>query len=103
MNICNGILPWLLWFKKVRTSILALFVISIFVNIGMWFERFVIIVVSLAGEPFTTWTNATYNATWADWGIMAGSFGWFFIWFLFFEQNFPSVSISAAKEVQTPP
>src|SRR5712691_9564709 len=67
MFICNGFLPQLLWFKKIRTNILALFVISIFVNIGMWFERFVIIVVSLAGEPFTTWTNATYNATWADW------------------------------------
>src|SRR3989442_1591468 len=51
MIICNAFLPQLLWFKTIRTNILALFVISIFVNIGMWFERFVIIVVSLAGEP----------------------------------------------------
>ena len=103
MNICNGILPYLLWFKKVRTSITGLFVISIFVNIGMWFERFVIIVVSLAGEPYTHWTNANYNATWADWGIMAGSFGWFFMWFLLFVKNFPAVSISEVKEVLPPP
>lgn len=103
MNICNGLLPWLLWSKKVRTNITALFVISIFVNIGMWFERFVIIVVSLAGEPYTTWANAVYNPTWADWGIMAGSFGWFFMWFLLFVKNFPAVSISEVKEVLPPP
>src|SRR5205807_2057094 len=92
MNICNGLLPWLLWSKKVRTSVVALFVVSIFVNVGMWFERFVIIVVSLAGEPFERFANATYNPTWADWGIMAGSFGWFFMWFLLFVKNFPAVS-----------
>ncbi len=103
MNICNGLLPWLLWRKNVRTSILALFVISIFVNIGMWFERFVIIVVSLAGEPFERFANATYNPTWADWGIMAGSFGWFFMWFLLFVKNFPTVSISEVKEVLPAP
>jgi len=103
MNICNGILPWLLWVKRVRTNIVALFVISIFVNIGMWFERFVIIAVSLAGEPFERWSNAGYNPTWADWGIMAGSFGWFFMWFLLFAKNFPAVSISEVKEVLAPP
>jgi len=103
MNICNGLLPWLLWSKKVRTNITALFVISIFVNIGMWFERYVIIVVSLAGEPYTTWTNAVYNPTWADWGIMAGSFGWFFMWFLLFVKNFPAVAISEVKEVLAAP
>jgi len=103
MNICNGILPWLLWSKKVRTNITALFVISIFVNIGMWFERYVIIVVSLAGEPFNRWANAVYNPTWADWGIMAGSFGWFFMWFLLFVKNFPAVSVSEVKEVLPPP
>src|SRR5437016_4708013 len=103
MNICNGLLPWLLWSKKVQTSITGLFVISIFVNIGMWFERFVIIVVSLAGEPFERFANATYNPTWADWGIMAGSFGWFFMWFLLFVKNFPTVSISEVKEVLPAP
>jgi molybdopterin-containing oxidoreductase family membrane subunit len=103
MNICNGLLPWLLWSKKVRTSVIALFVVSIFVNIGMWFERFVIIVVSLAGEPFERFANATYNPTWADWGIMAGSFGWFFMWFLLFVKNFPAVSISEVKEVLPAP
>ena len=89
--------------EKIRTNITALFVISIFVNIGMWFERYVIIVVSLAGEPYEPWANAVYNPTWADWGIMAGSFGWFFMWFLLFVKNFPAVSISEVKEVLAPP
>ncbi len=75
MIICNAFLPLLLWRKNIRTSILALFVISIFVNIGMWFERFVIIVESLAGEPFERFANATYK------------------------KNFPTVSISEVKEV----
>jgi Ni/Fe-hydrogenase subunit HybB-like protein len=103
MIICNAFLPLLLWFKSVRTNLTALFVISIFVNIGMWFERYVIIVVSLAGEPYAPWANAVYNPTWADWGIMAGSFGWFFMWFLLFVKNFPAVSISEVKEVLPPP
>src|SRR5205814_8999921 len=48
MNICNGLLPWLLWSKKVRTNVTSLFVISIFVHIGMWFERCVMLGVSPA-------------------------------------------------------
>ena len=50
MLTCNGLVPLMLWFKRVRRSIAALFVISIFINIGMWFERFVIIVTSLSHE-----------------------------------------------------
>ncbi len=99
MNVCNWFLPWLLWFRKVRTNTTALFVISIFVNIGMWFERFTLIAIHLAGEPFEPYVKAGYNPTWADWGIMAGSFGWFFMWFLLFVKNFPAVSISEVKEV----
>ena len=103
MIICNAFLPQLLWFKKIRTNITALLVISIFVNVGMWFERYVIIVVSLSGEPYSPWANATYNPTWADWGIMAGSFGWFFMWFLLFVKNFPAVAIAEVKEVLPAP
>jgi Ni/Fe-hydrogenase subunit HybB-like protein len=103
MNICNWFLPFLLWSKKIRTNITSLFVISIFVNLGMWMERFVIIALHLAGEPFEPWVQASYNPTWADWGIMVGSFGWFFMWFLLFVKNFPAVSISEVKEVVPPP
>src|SRR5207237_10909302 len=94
---------WARWTQTARGGVSALSGLAIFVNIGMWVERYAIIVVSLAGEPFEPWANAVYNPTWADWGIMAGSFGWFFMWFLLFVKNFPAVSISEVKEVLPPP
>jgi len=63
----------------------------------------VIIAIHLAGEPFEPWVKHGYNPTWADWGIMAGSFGWFFMWFLLFVKYFPAVSISEVKEELPPP
>ena len=50
MIICNGVLPQLLWFKKLRTNVPFLFVLSVFINIGMWFERYVIIITGLSRE-----------------------------------------------------
>jgi molybdopterin-containing oxidoreductase family membrane subunit len=98
MIICNAFVSQLLWFKKVRTNLTALFVISIFVNIGMWFERFVIIASSLANDylPYA-WGQAT--PTWADWGILIGSFGWFGMYFLLFARTFPVVAIQEIKEM----
>jgi Ni/Fe-hydrogenase subunit HybB-like protein len=98
MLLCNGVLPLLLWFPKVRRSIPALFVMSLFVNLGMWFERFVIIVVSLSYE-YEPWAMGQYTPTWVDWTILAGSFAWFFMWFLLFAKNFPTVSITEVKEI----
>src|SRR2546429_5881814 len=102
MNGCNAFRPWLLWSKKARTNIPALFVISIFVNVGMWMERFVIIAIHLAGEPFEPWVKHGYNPTWADWGIMAGSFGWVLIWVLLVLKNLPAVSGAPVKEGPPP-
>jgi len=98
MILCNGVLPLLLWFPKVRKSIPALFVMSLFVNLGMWFERFVIIVVSLSHE-YEPWAMDHYTPSWVDWTILAGSFAWFFMWFLLFAKNFPTVSITEVKEI----
>jgi len=98
MLLCNGVLPLLLWFRKVRRSIPALFVLSLFVNLGMWFERFVIIVVSLSHE-FEPYAMGHYTPSWVDWTILAGSFGWFFMWFLLFAKNFPTVSVTEVKEI----
>ncbi|MEX0691924.1 MAG: NrfD/PsrC family molybdoenzyme membrane anchor subunit [Gemmatimonadales bacterium] len=98
MLICNGLLPLFLWSRKIRRSIPALFVLSLFVNLGMWFERFVIIVVSLSFE-YEPYAMGHYSATWADWLVLSGSFGWFFMWFLLFAKNFPTVSITEVKEV----
>ena len=98
MLVCNGMVPVLLWFKRVRRSISALFVISIFINIGMWFERFVIIVTSLSHEyePFA-W--GMYRPSVTEMGIVLGSFGWFSFWFLLFTRLLPPVAIAELKEV----
>lgn len=98
MIICNAFVSQLLWFKTIRTNVTALFIISIFINIGMWFERFVIIVSSLRNDfdPFA-WGQLT--PTWADWGVLAGSFGWFLMYFLLFARTFPIVAIQEIKEM----
>ena len=80
------------------TNITSLFVLSIFINIGMWFERFVIIVSSLSNE-YMPWAWDQLNPTWVDWGILVGSFGWFGMWFLLFAKNFPIVAIQEIKEM----
>jgi molybdopterin-containing oxidoreductase family membrane subunit len=97
MIICNAFVSQLFWFKKVRTNLTALFVVSIFINIGMWFERYVIIVSSL-GNDYIPYAWAVLTPTWADWGILAGSFGWFSMWFLLFARTFPVVAIQEIKE-----
>jgi Ni/Fe-hydrogenase subunit HybB-like protein len=98
MLTCNGIIPMLLWSRKVRTNIPALFTITIFINIGMWFERFVIIVTSLAHE-YEPWQWRNYQPSWVEMAILAGSFAWFFMWFLLFLRVLPAVSVAELKEV----
>jgi Ni/Fe-hydrogenase subunit HybB-like protein len=102
MLTCNGIIPMLLWSRKVRTNIPALFTITIFVNIGMWFERFVIIVTSLAHE-YEPWQWRNYQPSWVEMAIVAGSFAWFAMWFLLFLRVLPAVSIAELKEVLPAP
>jgi Ni/Fe-hydrogenase subunit HybB-like protein len=98
MIICNAFVSQLLWFKKIRTNLTALFIISIFINLGMWFERFVIIASSLSNDYIPgAWQNPV--VTWADWGILIGSFGWFFMYFLLFARTFPVVAIQEVKEM----
>ncbi len=102
MLVCNAAVPQLLWFKRVRTSIPALFTITIFINIGMWFERFVIIVTSLAKE-YEPWQWRPYMPSWVEMAILAGSFAWFFMWFLLFLRVLPGVSVAELKEVLPAP
>ena len=99
MIICNAFVSQLLWFKKIRTNLTALFLISLFINLGMWFERFVIIASSLSNDylPYA-WQNP--YLTWADWGILIGSFGWFLMYFLLFARTFPIVAIQEIKEIE---
>ncbi len=97
MVICNAVVPLLFFKKSIRTNILALFIISIVVNFGMWFERYNIIVSSLAHDFFpTAW--GIYEMTPVEWGIMLGAFGLFFLLFLTFVRILPSISIAEVKE-----
>jgi len=97
MVFCNCVVPVTLWFKRVRTSLAALMVITILVNIGMWYERFVIIVTSLAHEFVpASWGN--YTPSWVELSILVGSFAWFFFWFLLFSKTLPTISIAEVKE-----
>ena len=96
MIICNAFVSQLLWFRRVRTNLTAMFVISIFINVGMWFERYVI--VNSLGADFVPWAFDQMTPTWADWGMLAGSFGWFGMWFLLFARTFPVVAIQEVKE-----
>ena len=98
MITCNAFVSQLLWFRKVRRNLTALFVISIFINIGMWFERYVIITSSLSND-FLPFAWGQMNPTWADWGILVGSFGWFGMYFLLFARTFPVVAIQEIKEM----
>jgi Ni/Fe-hydrogenase subunit HybB-like protein len=102
MLTCNGIIPMLLWSSSIRRNIPALFTITIFINIGMWFERFVIIVTSLARE-YEPWQWRNYQPSIIEMAIVAGSFAWFFMWFLLFLRVFPAVAVAELKEVLPAP
>lgn len=98
MVLGNVITPQLLWFKKIRSNIAALFVLSILVNIGMWFERFVIIVVSLH-RAFLPSGWGMFYPTAIDVGILVGSFGLFFTCFLLFIRFLPMIAMWEIKGV----
>ncbi|HKR06814.1 MAG TPA: NrfD/PsrC family molybdoenzyme membrane anchor subunit [Bacteroidia bacterium] len=98
MMTCNVITPQLFWSAKLRQSLFGTFVISIFVNIGMWFERFVIIVTSLHRDYLpSSWVM--YSPTWVEIGIFIGSLGLFFTPFLLFTRFFPVIAMSELKTI----
>jgi len=97
MVVCNTIIPLLFFFKKIRTSIRWLFGLSLLVNVGMWFERFVIIITSVARD-FIPHAWGLYAPTAIEFGIMIGSFCLFFFLFLLFVKHLPSVSMTEIKE-----
>jgi len=96
MMTCNVITPQLFWFKKIRINIPLSWVLSIIVNIGMWFERFVIIVTSLHRD-FLPSSWVMFYPTWTDVGIFVGSIGLFFVMFLLFIRVLPSVAMAEVK------
>lgn len=98
MMSCNLFFPQFFWFKKLRRSIPFMFVLSIIVNIGMWFERFVITVTSLHRDYLpSSWDY--YSPTWVDVLTLVGSFGLFFTLFLLFLRFLPMVAMAEIKVV----
>jgi hypothetical protein len=98
MVSCNVISPQVFWFKKARTSIPILFVMSIIINIGMWFERFVIIVTSLHRD-FLPSAWGYFTPTIWDISCLLGSFGLFFTMFCLFVRFLPMVATAEVKTV----
>lgn len=98
MMTCNVITPQLFWFKKIRTNLTATFILSIIVNIGMWFERFVIIVTSIHRDYLpSSWTM--FSPTFVDIGVFIGTIGIFFTLFLLFSRYFPVLALNELKTI----
>jgi molybdopterin-containing oxidoreductase family membrane subunit len=98
MVCCNVLIPQLFWFRRCRQSIAVMFVISVLVNVGMWFERFVIIIISLTRDYLpAAW--GPYVPTWVDLLTLAGSFGLFFTLFFLFIRYVPVVAVAEVRAV----
>lgn len=98
MVTCNVIIPQVFWFKSMRRNLPVMFVVSIFVNIGMWFERYVITVTSLHRDFLpSNWDY--FSMTFYDMGVLFGSFGMFFTIFLIYIRTLPAISIAEVKPV----
>ena len=99
MMTCNVISPQLFWSRKLRRNVLFTFIMSIIVNIGMWFERFVIIVSSLYRDYLPSSWSIYYRPTIWEIGFYVGTFGLFFTCFFLFAKYFPVIAIAEIKYV----
>jgi molybdopterin-containing oxidoreductase family membrane subunit len=95
---CNVIVPQLLWFRRMRSNVYALFAIAIVVNIGMWLERFVIVVTSLHRDFLpSSWGN--FQPTFWDWSTYVGTIGLFLTLLFLFVRFLPMISIAEMRAV----
>ena len=98
MVVSNAIIPQFFWFKKVRKQLIIVFVISIIINIGMWFERYVIVITSLTKDMLpSNWTD--YTLTDIEVGLFVGTLGFFVMCILLFFRYLPMIAISELKGV----
>lgn len=98
MVTCNVVFPQFFWFRKVRNNLTMVFIISIIINIGMWFERYVIIITSLTKDYLpANW--ATYSPSYIEVGIFAGTLGIFGIGVLLFLRYIPMMAMSELKGI----
>ena len=98
MVACNCLFPQLFWWKRWRSNLTVIWVVSLFINFGMWSERFIIIVSSLY-QDFTPSMWRTYSPTWVDLGLYVGTLCLFSTCFLLFLRFIPPISSSEVKEL----
>jgi molybdopterin-containing oxidoreductase family membrane subunit len=96
--LCNILTPQLLWIEKVRRNVAALFVMSLIINLGMWLERFVIVVISLTRD-FMPSAWGRYSATVWDYATFAGTLGLFTTLLFLFARALPAISIAEMREL----
>jgi molybdopterin-containing oxidoreductase family membrane subunit len=95
---CNVVAPQFFWSRRVRSNVIALFVLSIIINIGMWTERFVIVVTSLHRD-FLPSSWGMYSGTFWDWATLIGSMGLFLSLVFLFVRFLPAISITEMREL----
>jgi molybdopterin-containing oxidoreductase family membrane subunit len=96
---CNVLSPQIFWFRKMRRSILVTFFMSILVNVGMWFERFVIIVTSIYRDYLPSSWSTYYAPTIWEVGFYLGTFGLFFTCYFLFAKFFPVIALAEIKHI----
>ncbi len=101
MVCCNAIIPQLFWFKKIRKNLTMVFIISLIINLGMWFERFVIVVTSLT-KDFLPANWAEYYPSSVEVGVFIGTLGFFVFGLCMFMRYLPVIAISEIKGVLKP-
>ncbi|HCU24587.1 MAG TPA: hydrogenase, partial [Deltaproteobacteria bacterium] len=95
---CNVLIPQALWWKKVRRNTTALFVISLLINVGMWTERFIIVITSLHRDFMPSSWGMFYPTFW-DWATLLGSIGFFLFLFYLFIRGLPVIAISEMQKL----
>ena len=96
MFVCNAIIPQLMWFKKIRSNLTIVFIISLLINVGMWFERFNIVVTSLASDYLpSAW--ASYTPTFVEVSVFLGTLGIFGFGVLLFVKYIPMIAVHEVK------
>jgi len=96
---CNVLSPQIFWFRKLRRNLTVTFFMSVIVNIGMWFERFVIIVTSIYREYLPSGWSTYYAPTIWEVGFYLGTFGLFFTFYFLFSKFFPVIALAEIKHI----
>lgn len=99
MMFCNVVSPQVFWFRKLRRNVTFTFFMSVIVNIGMWFERFVIIVTSIYRDYLPSSWSTYYSPTIWEIGFYVGTFGLFFTCFFLFAKYFPTIAVTEIKYI----